>query len=374
MNFATETEVMRHALVLAARGVGHVEPNPPVGAVIVDEALQLLGEGWHQRFGGPHAEVFALQAAGERARGQTLFVTLEPCCHFGKTPPCSRAVIAAGIRRVVISEPDPARHVNGGGIAELRAAGIIVEIGLLEDHARRLTAPFVKLMTRGRPWVHAKWAMTLDGKIATHRGHSQWISGPESREVAHELRGRMDAIVVGIGTVLADDPQLTARPPGPRTATRIVIDSRARLPLTSKLVRTARDASVICFTTESAPADRVELLRAAGVEVISLPGDDRRQVPVTSWLDELGRRQQTNVLVEGGGRLLGSLFDAQEIDEVHAYIAPKLVGGDAAISPLSGTGLPFVPELGLIDRAVRLLGDDVYVHGRVRRPCTSEPR
>ncbi len=365
--FATESEVMRHALTLAARGSGFVEPNPAVGAVIVDESLQPFGEGWHRQFGGPHAEVFALQAAGEQARGQTLFVTLEPCCHFGKTPPCTRAVIAAGIRRVVIAQPDPASHVNGGGIAELRGAGITVEVGLLEDHARRLTAPFVKLMTRGRPWVHAKWAMTLDGKIAARSGHSQWISGPESRAVVHELRGRMDAIVVGGGTALADDPQLTARPPGPRLATRVVLDSQARLPLTSRLVQSAREAPVLCFATDAAAAERVNSLRAAGVDVVAVPGDVNGRVPAGAWLDELGRRRLTNILVEGGGQLLGSLFDANEIDEVHAFIAPKLIGGTAAISPIAGTGLDGVPEAGLGDRQVRMLGDDLYVHGRIRR-------
>src|SRR5215217_9762955 len=208
---------MRHALALAEKGRGFVEPNPMVGAVLLDSAGQLAGEGWHQKFGGPHAEVFALAEAGDRARGGTLVVTLEPCCHHGKTPPCTDAVLKAGIARVVAAMADPFPKVAGGGLAILRGAGVDVSVGLCEVEAVALNAPYLKLLRTGRPWVHAKWAMTLDGKIATRTGDSKWISGEESRRRVHELRGRMDAIVVGRGTVVADDPLLTARPAGPRT-------------------------------------------------------------------------------------------------------------------------------------------------------------
>lgn len=357
---------MRHALSLGALGIGHVEPNPPVGAVIVDEELRELGSGYHQHYGGPHAEVYALAAAGESARGGTLFCTLEPCCHFGKTPPCSRAVIAAGIKRVVIAMADPAPHVDGGGIAELKAAGISVEVGLLEPEARQMTAPFVQLMTRQRPWVHAKWAMTLDGKIASRTGHSQWISNSQSRAVVHQLRGRMDAIVVGIGTALADDPQLTARPAGVRVATRVVIDSQARLPLSSQLVQTAADIPVICVTSTAASAERMECLRAAGVEVLQCAPDETGRPLVGEWLTELGQRKMTHVLVEGGGTLIGSLFDAQAIDEVHAFIAPKLLGGAQATTAIQGLGLESVPEAGLRVLETQVLDGDIYVHGRTR--------
>lgn len=362
--YSTETEIMRHALSLAARGVGRVEPNPPVGAVIVDDQLRELGCGYHQQYGGPHAEVHALAAAGDHARGATLFCTLEPCCHFGKTPPCSQAVIAAGIKRVVIAMSDPAPHVDGGGIAELRAAGITVDVGLLEDEARQLTVPFIQLMTRQRPWVHAKWAMTLDGKIASRTGHSQWISNEISRAVVHELRGRMDAIVVGIGTVLADDPQLTARPPGPRLATRVVIDSQARLPLNSKLVQTAQEIPVLCVTSMAASVDRMEALRTAGVDVLTCAPDESGHPLVGEWLEELGHRKMTHVLIEGGGTLLGSLFDARAIDEVHAFIAPKLVGGLEATTPLSGVGLATIPAAGIRVMETQILDGDIYVHGR----------
>lgn len=366
LRFGSEVEVMQHALELARRGAGRVEPNPMVGAVIVDDELRQLGGGWHQAYGGPHAEVHALSEAGAAARGATMFVTLEPCCHFGKTPPCSRALIAAGIRRVVVAQTDPAAHVNGNGIAELREAGLQVDVGLLEAEASRLTAPFVMLMTQGRPWVHAKWALTLDGKIAARTGHSQWISGPESRAIVHELRGRMDAIVVGINTVLADDPQLTARPPGPRLAARVVIDSRCRLPPGSQLAQTARDAPVVCVTCDSAPPTARQCLEALGVEVLVMPPNAAGHPDPAQWLQEFGRRKWTHLLVEGGGELLGDLFDHNVIDEVHAFIAPKLVGGRSAVPALGGLGRETIPAEGLFDCEIRMVGEDVYVHGRTR--------
>src|SRR6266566_3686691 len=222
---------MRWALELAERGRGYVEPNPLVGAVLVRDG-RVVGEGWHRRHGEAHAEVNALAEAGAAARGATLYVTLEPCCHHGKTPPCTDAVLRAGIRRVVAAMADPFPRVAGQGTALLQAAAVAVEVGLGEAEARRLNAPYLKLLTTGRPYVHAKWAMTLDGKIATRTGDSKWISGEMSRRHTHELRGRMDAIIVGIGTVLADNPILTVRPPGPRVPIRIVLDSRGRLPKT----------------------------------------------------------------------------------------------------------------------------------------------
>lgn len=368
MQFATPVAAMQHALTLAARGLGSVEPNPPVGAVIVDDAGQCLGEGWHQRYGGPHAEVYALEQAGPSARGATLYVTLEPCCHFGKTPPCSRAVIAAGVKRVVIAMSDPAPHVAGGGIAELRAAGIEVEVGLCEPEACELTAPFVRWITERRPWVHAKWAMTLDGKIASRTGHSQWISGPESRAKVHELRGRMDAIVVGIGTVLADDPLLTARPPGPRTPTRIVIDPQARMPLTTQLVQTAREAPVWWVVAEHVAANHTAAIEAAGVERLSLSHDNQQGFPLKDLLSILGQRSMTHVLIEGGGKLLGRVFDAGLIDEYHIFIAPKLIGGAEAPSPLGGRGHERIPSTAsLANPTMAILGHDLYVHGRGSR-------
>lgn len=366
--FATPVAAMQHALALAARGLGYVEPNPPVGAVIVDADGNLLGEGWHQRYGGPHAEVHALEQAGASAHGATLYVTLEPCCHFGKTPPCSRAVIAAGLKRVVVAMSDPNPRVEGGGIAELQAAGIAVEVGVCEAEAKVLTAPFVRWVTERRPWVHAKWAMTLDGKIASRTGHSQWISGPESREKVHELRGRMDAIAVGIGTVLADDPLLTARPPGPRTATRTVIDPQGRMPQTSQLVRTINEAPVLWVVGEHVTPEHTATVEAAGVERLSLRCDPQQGFPLSELLSILGQRSMTHVLVEGGGHLLGRMFDAGLIDEYHVFIAPKLIGGATAPSPLNGLGGERIPSLPSLDHPVTtILGNDLYIHGRAAR-------
>lgn len=365
---AVAEQLMRRALELAKQGLGFVEPNPAVGAIVVDDSGAILGEGWHQKYGGPHAEVHALAAAGEAARGATLFVTLEPCCHYGKTPPCSKAVIAAGIRRVYVATQDPAPHVDGGGIDELRQSGIEVEVGLLGDEARLLIAPFVQLVTKHRPWFHGKWAMTLDGKIASRTGHSQWISNSQSRAIVHQLRGRMDGVLVGIGTVLADDPMLTARPAGPRNATRIILDSLARLPLDSQLVRTAAQIPVIDVVTSNTPEDRIKALREAGVEVLVVSRVMDDKLSLTQLADELGRRRMTNILVEGGQEILGGFFDAKLIDEVHAFIAPKLVGGTTAKSPIGGFGLEQIPELSSIESpSISLIEQDIYVNGPLRR-------
>ena len=365
--FAEPVDVMRRALEVAAQGRGFVEPNPCVGAVIVDDRLQFISEGAHAKFGGPHAEVLALDAAGERARGATLYVTLEPCAHVGKTPACAPRVIAAGIRKVVVCTPDPAPHTAGRGLQMLRDARVETEIGLQAEDGRRLIAPFTKLMTRGLPWVHAKWAMTLDGKLATRTGDSKWISSEESRRIVHDLRGRMDAIIVGIGTALADNPLLTARPPGPRTPVRIVIDRAARLPLESQLVQSARDVPIILATGNSADPTRCERLAGAGVEVVRY--DEANGLELL--LRELGARKLTNVLVEGGARLLGAFLDAGQIDEVHAFIAPRLAGGADAMSPIAGTGVAKISHaLRLVNVETALSGGDVYVRGDVREAAS----
>lgn len=390
VRFDSPEAVMRHALSLARRGLGSVEPNPPVGAVIVDEGLQWIAEGFHERFGGPHAEVNAIQQAGERCRGASLYVTLEPCAHHGKTPPCAEAVIAAGIRKVVVSTADPAPHTDGGGLKRLRDAGLDVRSELLEAEGRQLIAPFRKLVVDGLPWVHAKWAISWDGHIATRTGDSKWISGEESRAIVHELRGRMDGIMVGRGTALADDPLLTARPPGPRRATRIVVDSRGELPLESQLVRTAGEAPVMVAMLESgvtagelnSDSRRSETDRAAweerrrqlmerGVEVVEMPtgGDaDGPRVDLGSLLEELGRRQMTHLLVEGGATLLGSVFDAGLVDECHVFVAPKIVGGSAAPAAVAGQGVELMKRAAQLNQVdIQRVGDDVYLHGRMAR-------
>ena len=357
---------MARALQLARRGEGQVEPNPMVGCVLV-RAGQVVGEGWHQKFGGPHAEIEALAAAGAAARGATAFVTLEPCCHHGKTPPCTQALIAAGVSRVVTGCNDPNPRVAGRGLAELAQAGIEISTGDAAAEARALVAPFRKLTLTGRPWVIAKWAMSLDGKIAAADGSSQWISGPESRAVVHELRGRVDAVVVGRGTAERDDPQLTARPAGPRTAVRIVVDSRASLSLQSKLVATAAEAPVLVAASAEAPPGRVAALRERGVEVLMLAGKSHSE-RLDELLAELGHRQLTNVLVEGGGGLLGSLLTLQAIDEVYAFVAPKLLGGAASASPVAGVGAPSIDAAVALERCEATQhGVDTLIHGRIVR-------
>ena len=353
---------MRHALALAERGRGFVEPNPLVGAVVLDAAGHLVGEGWHQRFGGAHAEVNAFATAGERARGGTLIVTLEPCCHYGKTPPCTEAVLRSGVKHVVIAMADPFPQVAGGGLKLLRGAGLDVIVGLCEAEAKRLNAPYLKLLRTGKPWVHLKWAMTLDGKIATRTGDSKWISGEESRRKVHELRGRMDAVIVGRGTVIADDPLLTARPTGPRVAARVVLSASGELPERFQLRATARDVPVIVFTAtgnESKLAGWV----SDGCEVIPLAASDNA-LSLDAVLIELGTRRMTNVLVEGGAGVLGAFLDARAADEFHVFVAPKLIGGDSALSPVGGTGAAKMSEaLRLIEFTSTSSGEDVYLHG-----------
>jgi diaminohydroxyphosphoribosylaminopyrimidine deaminase/5-amino-6-(5-phosphoribosylamino)uracil reductase len=353
---------MARALALAEKGRGYVEPNPLVGAVVVHDGM-LVGEGWHEGFGKPHAEINALAKAGEAARGATLYVTLEPCCHHGKTPPCTEAILEAGVRRVVAAMVDPFPAVAGQGVARLRQAGVVLEMGLMENEARRLNAPYLKLLGTGRPYVHAKWAMTLDGKIATRTGDSKWISGEMSRRHTHELRGRMDAIIVGIGTVLADNPSLTVRPPGPRVPMRIILDSHGRLPRGSSLATTAGDTPILVVMADDL-ANRVSDLRALGCEVLTLPSHNGLP-DVTSLLDELGRRRLTNVLVEGGAQVLGSFFDAKAVDEVHAFIAPIIAGGNA-MTAVAGLGIDKISEaLRLAEWTVEKLGTDILIHGRM---------
>ena len=377
-DFPTDERHLRRALALAGRGRGHVEPNPMVGAVVVDAAGAVVGEGWHERFGGPHAEVNAFAAAGESARGGTLYVTLEPCCHHGKTPPCTDAVLKSGVRRVVVALADPFPKVAGGGIALLRAAGLDVTVGVCEAEARELNDTYLKLLATGTPWVIAKWAMTLDGKIATRTGDSKWISGEESRRRVHELRGLVDAIVVGRGTVAADDPLLTARPPGPRTAARVVLTASGELPERCQLRTTARETPVIVYTTAGNEgklagwvADGVEVVVVGtGIAVIGCSAPHPvTTFPVPGVLTDLGRRRFTNILVEGGSGVLGSFLDAGAIDEAHVYLAPKLVGGSAAPTPVGGVGVERIADALQFGRVeTEVVGDDVFI--RCRRAVT----
>lgn len=360
---------MQRAIELAELGRGMVEPNPVVGCVIAS-GERILAEGYHQKFGGPHAEINALAALGEtKLPGDaTMYVTLEPCCHHGKTPPCTDAIVAAGIPRVVMAMQDPDPLVDGGGRKQLQEAGIEVVEGVLEGCAARQQAPAVKLVTQHLPWVIAKWAMTLDGKIATSTNESRWISNDASREVVHALRGRVDAIMIGRNTALHDDPLLTARPPGPRVATRIVVDSSAQTALDSQLVRTASAAPVVIAVGPDADQDRCLNLVAAGCEVWQGAQRDAN-LRLEELLKDFGQRQMMNVLIEGGGALLGSLFDMGQIDEAHVFVSSKLIGGERALTPIGGEGLLQMSAAERLDRPeIENLDGDVYIHGPFRRP------
>lgn len=330
-----DRQFMARALELARQGEGSVEPNPMVGCVIARNGVT-LGEGFHSLFGAAHAEVEALRSVRDSPSGATAYVTLEPCSHFGKTPPCVDALLNAGIAEVVVALPDPFPQVAGQGIQKLQEAGVQVRVGLMASEARELMAPYLCRLQAGRPWVIAKWAMSLDGKIATRTGESQWISGAVARADAHRLRGRVDAILVGIETVLADDPLLTARPAGPRAPRRIVLDSSARLPIESRLVQTADDIPVTVICAESASPRQRAALTSAGVEVWPLPGD--RTQRLQAGLRRLAEAGATNVLVEGGGQVLGACADANLLDEIQIYLAPRIIGGAAAPSPVGGLG------------------------------------
>jgi len=328
---STDTLLMHRACALARRGEGLVEPNPMVGAVVASADGKVLGEGWHKHFGSAHAEVHALAIAGQAARNGTLYVTLEPCCHTGKTPPCTDAILSAGIRRVVIAATDPFPAVAGQGISILRKAGLQVDVGLLQDEAVRLTAPFRMFVTAKRPWMIAKWAMTLDGYLVLPKpenggsGTSQqheWISSGTSRAVVHDLRRRADAIVIGIQTAVADDPLLTARPAGPRPLIRVVLDRHARLSLSSRLVQTAQEFPLLIAVGPDASEGRLEQLQGKGCEIWRSSTAHSSHM-LLELVQEFGRRQMTNVLVEGGAHILESFHDAGLIDEVWAFLAPN---------------------------------------------------
>ena len=370
--FPDDDSVMRRALLIADRGRGGVEPNPLVGAVIVDDQRRLIAEGWHAQFGSDHAEIVAVQAASQTERTR-LFVTLEPCSHHGRTPPCADALIDAGFKEVVIGCMDPAPHVSGRGITRLKESGVSVITGLCDREARQLIAPFALLQLNRRPWVHAKWAMTLDGRIATSSGHSKWITGGQSRQEVHRMRGVMDAVITGAGTVRSDDPELTARPAGPRVASRIVLDRYGRsLESGSRLIATIDVAPVIVCLAEDATAAAAQRIRNLGAEVLPLPQTSTGQLCVHSLLKELGQRNMTHVLVEAGAGVLGAFFDAQLIDEFHAFIAPKLIGGVGALSPIGGIGMESVSVLPDLESVqVQCFDDDVLIRGRIRRADSS---
>ena len=354
---------MERALVLARRAIGRVSPNPAVGAVVVSGG-EVVGEGHTQPPGGPHAEVEALRRAGDRAAGAVLYTTLEPCAHQGRTPPCTRAIIDAGVAEVRSAVTDPNPRVNRAGFAQLREAGIAVSVGECADQAREIIEAYAKHVVTAMPFVTAKFATSLDGKIATATGDSRWITGEEARAYAHELRAASDAIMVGIGTALADDPQLTARDsrgnPRPRQPTRVVLDSSGRLPPSARMLSEPGDTIV---AVADAPDARLHALERAGARVVRAPSPTGG-VDSAALLAELGRDDTTSVLVEGGGEVLGSLFDAGLVDKAVAFVAPTIIGGAGAPSPVAGAGAQRIADVTMLSRVRTLrLGRDVAIIG-----------
>ena len=358
---------MKRALTLAKRGEGRVEPNPMVGCVLVRDG-GVVGEGWHRKFGQAHAEVEAIRAAGHAARGASAFVTLEPCAHTGKTPPCVEALCEAGVARVAVAMVDPYEQVAGRGIERLRDAGIAVQVGLMEAEASRLNRPFIKRVTRKLPWAIAKWAQTLDGRIATRTGDSKWISGEQARQWVHRLRARVDAVMVGIGTVIADDPQLTARNVTVRRpAARVVIDPSLRIAMQSKLVQSANETPVLIACRPDAAAGReAASLRSAGITIMPTPTIDHR-LDLRAVMHALCEdHAATNVLIEGGGRLIGEAIAQGVVDEAAVFVAPKLLGDDDAVGAVTGWSFERIAEARVLSlESTRRVGDDVLLRYRV---------
>ncbi len=360
------TIYMKRALELAGRAAGWTSPNPLVGAVIVKEG-QIIGEGYHHRAGQPHAEVEALRAAGVAAKGSTIFVTLEPCNHFGRTPPCSHALVDAGVETVYYATRDPNQKASGGH-QYLVDAGIDVIEGVCRDEARELNRFFFHAMKTKRPYVIAKYAASLDGKIATHTGDSQWITGPDARLRGHQLRQAADAILVGAGTVIADDPSLTVRLPEiePCHPLRVVLDSHGRIPLTAKIFQPDLAGETVVATTAQFSLEREAVLNKQGVAVWRLPNDANGRVSLPDLLDRLGADRKQSLMVEGGGAIHGAFLDAGLIDEVWAFLAPVVIGGRDAFGPIGGVGPARLADALRLDHTrLEQVGSDWLIRGRV---------
>ena len=364
---AEKKRYMTAAIRLARKGRGMVSPNPQVGAVIV-QGNKIVGSGYHHFYGGPHAEVYALKKARERARGADLYINLEPCCHHGKTPPCTDALIKSGIRRVFIGISDPNPLVSGRGIRKLRKAGIEVETGILQKECRLLNEAFIKYITRKIPFAVLKLAATLDGKIATATGDSRWISGDDARRLVHRLRSEADAVLVGSGTVLADDPQLTARHYSGahrKNPVRIIVDSRLRTPLSSQVLRTAHEIKTIIATTQQAPKSKIAKIKQCGAEVLVVPSRNNR-VDLKRLMRHLAAQGIAYVLIEGGSELSAAALHDGIVDKVLFFYAPKIIGGAHARSMVGGKGVPRISDaISLTDVHYKKIGKDILVEGYI---------
>ena len=368
---SNDEKFMKRALDLAVKAIGRTSPNPLVGCVIVKDG-QTVGEGYHLKAGTPHAEVHALVAAGAQARDATAYVTLEPCSHFGRTPPCADALILAGIKRVVVSMKDPNPLVSGRGIARLREAGIQVDVGLMFQEASLLNEVFIKVITTGLPFVVYKTAMTLDGKIATETGDSRWVSTEVSRQYVHQLRDRYDVILAGSETVMLDDPALTCRLPSGQDPVRLIVDGKLRIAENAQVLTSSAHSPCVIATTQAASHEKIERLNREGVEVWQY--ETQRHVPLEKLLRDLVRRGWTSVLLEGGGGLAGTLIQDQRVDKIEFFIAPKLIGGNGP-SPLSGLHIECMAEaIALQDLHIDMYSGDLHVTGYLRRQHRIEMR
>jgi len=361
-----DEKYMRMALRLAERARGRTSPNPMVGAVVVKEG-KVVARGLHEKAGEPHAEAIALRKAGKAAKGATLYVTLEPCSHTGKrTPPCSPLVISSGVKRVVVAMIDPNPKVSGGGVKALRFAGIRVETGLLETEARKLNEAFIKHISTGMPFITLKIAQTLDGKIATASGESKWITGEKAREEGHRLRDINDAILVGINTVLKDNPSLTTRIPKGRDPIRVIVDSKLRIPLTAKILKLKSSANTIVATLTGAPKSKIKKLQDAGAEVITVKSA-RGRVDLPGLMKKLGERDIMSVLIEGGAEVNASALKSGIVDKVVMFIAPTLMTGRDALCSIGGESpVKLRQALRLHDVSVRFAGQDIMIEGYFR--------
>jgi len=358
---------MDRALRLARKGEGRASPNPMVGAVIVKDG-RIIGSGYHERLGEGHAEVNAFRSATEDVAGATIYVTLEPCSHYGKTPPCSDKIIEKKIGRVVIAALDPNPLVSGRGVKKLQAAGIEVVTGILAEESSRLNEVFMKYIVKKEPFVVMKAAMSLDGKIATRTGESQWITGPAAREQVHHLRNALSGIMVGVQTVITDDPQLTSRIPGGKNPVRIIVDSTLRIPMEANVLKNQDAAKTILATTTRADRNKVALLEAAGIEILTVPAKDDGRTDLKSLMEVLGERGVDSILLEGGATLNFAALEAGIIDKVQVYIAPKLIGGATAKTPVGGDGIEKLNQaFRVIGLKASTIGEDILLEGYISK-------
>ena len=359
---------MQMAIELAKNGMGFVNPNPLVGAVIVKNGI-IVGKGWHEYFGGPHAEVNAIKDAGENTDGATIYVTLEPCSHYGKTPPCSLEIIKNKFSRVVIGSTDPNPLVAGRGTEMIRNAGIEVASGILENETRKLNEVFFKYIQTKTPFVVIKTAMSLDGKIATNTGDSRWISGEESRKTVHKLRNQYSGIMVGINTVMKDDPLLNIRNIKGKTKNpvRIIVDSKARIPFEAKVINSPETAPVILAVTHQAPAAKINQLKKNGVGIIVCPEKNKR-VDLKYLMRELGKQDIDSILLEGGGTLNFEALQEGIVDKMIVFIAPKIIGGTHALTPVEGEGIGRLSEAVELQKInIKPSGEDIMLEGYLKK-------